>query len=134
VVARGAEKAEDQKHTERPTSRHDIGIGGVLALTLISVVVGLALAVAHHLSAARVQRLGARSASAAGLAVILGGYGALFAVVIIILFVLALWTPLNLVAMLITFVVAFSALMVWSIYRLMSKQRSAPPSAGASGV
>jgi hypothetical protein len=112
----------------------DIGTGGVLALTLISVVVGLALAVAHHVSAAQVQRLGAQHNSALGLAVVVGGYAALFAIVIVVLFALALWSPLNLVAMLLTFVVMFSVLLAWSVFRLLSKQRSAPPSAGASGA
>ena len=69
-----------------------------------------------------------------GLAVVLGGYAALFAVGIVVLFALALWTPLNLLAMLLTFVVAFSVLLAWSVFRLLSKQRSAPPSAGASGA
>jgi hypothetical protein len=98
------------------------------------VVVGLALAVAHSFAAARVQRLGARHDSAIGLAVILGGYSAAFAVVIVAFFALALWTPLNLVAMLVAFVVVFSGTLVWSVYRLLSKQRSVPPSAGTSGA
>ena len=101
---------------------------------LISVVVGLALAVAHSYATARVQRLGNQHDSAIGLAVMLGGYAAVFVVVIAVFFVLALWTPLNLLAMLLTFVVAFSALLALTVYRLLYKQRNAPPSAGASGV
>lgn len=109
-------------------------IGGVLGLTLISVAVGLALAVAHFVVAARAQRIGNQHDSAIGLAVILGGYAAAFLVVIVVFFALALWTPLNLVAMLVTFVVVFSGTLAWSVYRLLSKQRSVPPSADASGV
>jgi hypothetical protein len=98
------------------------------------VVVGLALAVAHHLLAARVQRVGIRRNTAAGFAVILGGYAGLLVAVVAIFFVLAAFTPLNVVAMLAAFLGLFSVLLVWSVYRLMSKQRNAPPSAGASGV
>lgn len=80
------------------------------------------------------QRVGIQRGTAAGFAVILGGYAGLFVAVVAIFFILAAFTALNVVAMLAAFLVVFSGLLAWSVYRLMSKQRTAPPSAGASGV
>ena len=80
------------------------------------------------------QHFAIRGSAAAGFAVILGGYAGLMVAVVAIFFILAAFSPLNVVAMLAAFLVLFSALLAWSVYRLLSKQRNAPPSAGASGV
>jgi hypothetical protein len=107
-------------------------IGGVLALTLISVVVGLALAVGYHVFAARVQRFAVRNKTIAGPAAIIAGFLVRLAVIVIILFILGMWTPLNILAVCLAFVVLFSVLNVWFVYLLMYKRRIVPPSAGAT--
>jgi hypothetical protein len=109
-------------------------IGGVLALTLISVVVGLVLAVAYHLFAARVQRFAIRHNTIAGPAAVIAGFLIRLAVIVLVLFILGMWTPLDILAVCLAFVVLFSLLNIWSVYVLMSKRRNAPPSAGATGV
>jgi hypothetical protein len=131
-VVRGAEKAEDQK---QGTGVHNARrIGGILALTLTSVVVGLALAVGYHVFAARVQRFAVRNNTIAGPAAVIAGFLVRLAVIVLILFVLGMWTPLNILAVCLAFVALFSVLSVWSVYVLMSKRRSVPPSADATGV
>lgn len=97
-------------------------------------VAGLALAVAYHLFAARVQRFAVRSGSIAGPAAVLAGFLIRLAIIVLILFVLGMWTPLNILAVCLAFVVLFSLLNIWSVYVLMSKRRNAPPSAGPTGV
>jgi hypothetical protein len=109
-------------------------IGGVLALTLISVLVGLVLAVGYHVLAARVQRFAIRSNSVAAPLAVVGGFIVRLAGIGIILFVLGMWAPLNILAVCLAFVVLFSLLNIWSVFSLMSKRRNVPPSAGATGV
>jgi hypothetical protein len=101
---------------------------------VISVVVGLALAVAYHVFASRVQRYAIRGNAVAGPAAVLAGFLLRLAVVVVILFVLGFFTPLNMLALCLAFVVLFTALNIWSVYSLMSKRRKAPPSAGAPTV
>ncbi len=105
-----------------------------LALTLISVVVGLALAVAHHLFAARVQRFALHHETMAGPAAVIAGFLVRLVVVVGILFALGLWTPLDILAVCLAFVGLFSVLNIWSIYVLLSKRRNSPPSAGTTGA
>ena len=131
-MVRGADKAEDQKQGPVYSGAHRIG--GILALTLISVAVGLALAVAYHMFAARVQRFAVRNNTIAGPAAVIAGFLVRLAVIVLILFVLGMWAPLNILAVCLAFVVLFSLLNVWSVYVLMSKRRNAPPSTGATGA
>ena len=84
--------------------------------------------------AARVQRFAVRSNTVAGPAAVHRGFLVRLAVIVVILFVLGLWTPLNVVAVCLAFVVLFSILNIWSVYVLMSKRRSVPPSADATGA
>jgi hypothetical protein len=100
---------------------------------VISVVVGLALAVAYHLFAARVQRHALRSDVFGGPAAAIAGFLLRMALVVAILFVLGYATPLNITAVCLAFVVLFTLLNIWSVYHLM-KRRSAPPSTGATGA
>jgi hypothetical protein len=100
---------------------------------VISVVVGLALAVAYHVFAARVQRFAFRGNTIAGPVVVLAGFLLRMTLIVAVLFVLGFWTPLNIIAVCIAFVVLFTALNVWSVYSLV-KHRKAPPSAGATGA
>ena len=51
-----------------------------------------------------------------------------------ILLVIGFWTPLNIIAVCVAFVVLYSGLNLWSVYALMSKGRKVPPSAGATGL
>lgn len=97
-------------------------------------VVGLALAVAYHVFAARVQRFAVRSNTVAGPAAVIAGFLVRLAVIVFVLFALGMWTPLNILAVCLAFVALFSVLSVWSVYVLMSKRRSVPPSADATGV
>jgi len=101
---------------------------------VISVIVGLALAVAYHVFAARVQRYAVRRNTMAGPAAVLLGFLGRLAIISVILLVIGLWTPLNIVAVCLAFVVLFSILNFWSMYSLMSKRRNVPPSAGATGL
>jgi hypothetical protein len=97
-------------------------------------VVGLALAVAYHLAASRVQRFALRRNTIAGpAAVILGFIGRLVAIAAILL-IIGFFTPLNIIAVCIAFVVLYSGLNLWSVYALMSKGRKVPPSAGTTGL
>jgi uncharacterized membrane protein len=98
------------------------------------VVVGLALAAAYHVFAARVQRFAVRNNTIAGPAAVIAGFIVRLAVIVLILFILGMWTPLNILAVCLAFVVLFSLLNIWSVYVLMSKRRSVPPSAGTTGV
>ena len=101
---------------------------------MISVVVGLALAVAYHVFAARVQRYAVRRNTMAGPAAVLLGFLGRLAIITASLFIIGRWTPLNIVAVCLAFVVLFSILNIWSVYSLMSKRRNVPPSAGATGL
>ncbi len=100
---------------------------------MISVVVGLALAVAYHLFAARVQRSALRPNAVGGPAAAIGGFLLRMTIIVAILFALGFLTPLNIIAVCLAFVVLFTLLNIWSLYHLM-KHRNVPPSAGASGV
>jgi hypothetical protein len=97
------------------------------------VVVGLALAVAYHLFAARTQRLALGGAPGAGPAAVIGGYFLRITIIVVILFVLGYFTSLDILAVCLAFVVLFTLLNIWSIYSLMSK-RKAPPPAGTPGI
>ena len=101
---------------------------------MISVIVGLALAVAYHVFAARVQRHAVRRNTMAGPAAVLLGFLGRLAIITASLFIIGRWTPLNIVAVCLAFVVLFSILNIWSVYSLMSKRRNVPPSAGATGL
>jgi hypothetical protein len=75
-----------------------------------------------------------RGDTPAGPAVVLGGFFVRLAVIVVILFALGYWTSLDIAAVCLAFVGLFTILNVWSVYRLMSKHRKAPPSAGATGI
>jgi hypothetical protein len=112
----------------------NIGSEAILALTLISVAVGLALAVGYHLFAARVQGYAVRRDTIAGPAAVIAGFLLRLAAIVVIMLALGYFTPLNIVALCLAFVVLFTALNIWSVYGLMSKQHKAPPSAGTPAI
>jgi phosphoglycerol transferase MdoB-like AlkP superfamily enzyme len=113
------------------TRRSDVGLcgEGALGLTLISVAVGLALAVAYHIFASRFQSWTARRFSTAAPAFAILGFIIRLAVITVVLVLIGVLSPLNILAVCLAFVVLYSILTGWSIYRLMSKRQGAPPSA-----
>jgi hypothetical protein len=111
-----------------------IGSEAVLGLTLVSVVVGLALAVAYHLAAARVQRFAVKRNAMAGPAVVILGFLGRLVAIAAILLIIGFLTPLNIIAVCVAFVVLYSGLNLWSVYSLMSKGRKVPPPAGTTGL
>ena len=108
--------------------------GDVLGLTLISIAVGVVLAAAYHLLASRFQNWATRRNSAAAPAAVVLGFLIRLLVIAVVLVVIGLWTPLNILAVCVSFVVLFTILNGWSVYTLMSKRHGAPPSAGAGGL
>ena len=81
------------------------------------------------------QRFAVRRNTVAGpAAVIVWASSSASPCIAVILLVLGLWTPLNILAVCLAFVVLFTILNFWSVYSLMSKRRNAPPSAGATGL
>ncbi|NLE11111.1 MAG: hypothetical protein GX630_06350 [Actinobacteria bacterium] len=108
---------------------------GVLTLALISVAVGLVLAFAYHLLSMRLQTWIVSHKAAMVPVVTILGFVVRLGLIAIILVVLSLWTPLNILALCISFIVVFTILTGFSLYRLMlARRRGVPPSAGASGA
>ncbi len=102
---------------------------------MISVIVGLGLAVAYHLATARVHRWAVRRNTGVGPAAMIVGFVLRLMAITVVLLILGLWTPLNMLALGLAFVALFSILMFWSLYGLLSKDRHhAPPPAGANGL
>ncbi len=107
---------------------------GILTLTVISVVVGVALAVAYHLFAAKVQSFAVRNNTVAGPAAVIAGFFIRLVVIVLIFFVLGMWSPLEIIPLVLSFAVLFTLLNAWSVYSLLSKRRNVPPSTGATGA
>jgi hypothetical protein len=99
----------------------------------VSILVGLALAGVYHLIAVRLPaRLSKRAAGLMPLLTIAGFLGRLtfFAVVLVLL---ALFSPLNILATALAFIGLFTILSAVWLFLLLTK-RSAPPSAGPTGA
>ena len=107
---------------------------GTLGLTLISVVIGLVLAVAYHFLSMRLQTWVSRRNSTLVPVVTILGFFVRLTLLAIVLVVLGLWTPVNILALALAFIAAFTILNAIWLYSLMGKRRSAPPSAGATGA
>ena len=108
-----------------------IGGEAVLGLTLISVAVGLVLALAYHLSAARFQTWASRVNTAAAPLITVLGFIIRLGIVGGILAALGVATSLNMLAVCLAFVGLFTILSIWSVYHLMSRQhRNTPPTPG----
>lgn len=54
--------------------------------------------------------------------------------VAVVLVVLALWTPLNILALCISFIVVFTILTGISLYKMLVRRHGIPPSAGTTGA
>jgi hypothetical protein len=100
---------------------------------LISVAVGLVLAVGYHLLSMRFQVWASKRQATMTPAIILLGFIVRLGLIAIILVVLGLWTPLNFIALCVAFVVLFTILTGYSLY-VFAKRRNLPPQAGAGGV
>lgn len=105
-----------------------------MVLTLVSVVVGLALAVLYHVLSMRFQRWIGRFSPSTVVAVTVAGFLARLTGIAVILVVIGLWSPLNIIAVSLAFLAGFTVLNVISIYLLFAKRRNAPPSAGVTGL
>jgi len=101
---------------------------------VISVVVGLVLAVAYHLLAMRFQRWAFGKKFIMTPIITVLGFIVRMAVLVVILVVLGLWSPLNILALCLSFVVVFTILNGIWLYRLMISRHRVPPSAGATGA
>lgn len=100
-------------------------------ITLISVGVGLALAIVYHLLSLGVQTWAARRGTAiVPLVTVLGFLGRL-AMIVAFLVILGLWTPLNIVAVCLAFIALFTILTGVSIYMLLAKRQKLRSSTGA---
>jgi hypothetical protein len=98
------------------------------------VAIGLVLAFAYHILSMSLQRWVAHRNSAMVPVVTILGFLGRLAVLAATLVVLGLWTPLNILALCLTFVVVFSVLTGFSLYKVMAKRPDVPPSVDAGGV
>jgi cytochrome c biogenesis protein CcdA len=101
----------------------------------VSVVVGLALAVAYHFLSVGLQ--GRLSRYSAALLPLVFVVGFLIRLVLLgaVLVVVALWTPLNIVAVALCFIGLFTVLTGIWLYRIATKGRKTrPPADGAPEV
>jgi hypothetical protein len=101
---------------------------------LISVAVGVGFAVVYHLLSMKLQVWVAHRSSAMVPLVTILGFIVRLAVLAAILVMLGLWTPLNMLAVCLAFVVVFTGLMGYTLYAVVSKRHGAPPPADAGGV
>ncbi|MGI5939169.1 MAG: hypothetical protein ACOX8V_00475 [Thermoleophilia bacterium] len=106
---------------------------GALGTVLISVAIGVVLAVVYQLVSMRLQRWASHQRFPIGEVITIIGAVVRLGVLIGILVVLGIWTSLSVLAVCLAFLVVFSVLTgVWLF--AMSKRRGSPPSAGASSV
>jgi hypothetical protein len=104
--------------------------GAALGLTLISVAVGLVLAVAYYLASLRFQIFISRRSNALVTALTVAGFVVRLTVFGVILVLLALFTDLNILALAVAFVVLYTLLSGLGMHRYMTKSKSARTSAG----
>jgi len=107
---------------------------GVLALTLISVVVGLVIALAYHYLSMRSQRWASQKRALMQPAITILGFLVRLAIFVGILLVIGFWSPLNILAVCLSFVVVFTILNGIWLYVLATKRRQVPPPAGTGGA
>lgn len=108
-------------------------MGSKLTLTLVSILVGLALAGVYHLMSVRLpSRLSRRAAGLTPLLTIAGFLGRLTFIAVVLL-LLGFFSPLNILATALAFIGLFTILSaIWLI--LLLTRRSVPPSAGPTGA
>jgi predicted tellurium resistance membrane protein TerC len=96
------------------------------------VVVGLVLGVGYHFLFAWFQSWAAKRRATLTPAIVIGGFVLRLFLIALILVVLGLWAPLNILAVCIAFIGAFTLLTGYSLY-VFAKRRTAPPLAGVDG-
>jgi len=103
-----------------------------LELVLVSVAVGLALAVAYHFLSVRLQSWFSRYSAVLLPLVFVVGFLIRLVVLAAVLVAVALWSPLNVVAVALSFIGLFTVLTGFWLYRMATKGRKTPPSAGGT--
>ena len=96
---------------------------------LVSVAVGLALAVAYHLLSVRLQGWFSRYSAVLLPLVFVAGFVIRLMVLGAILVAIALWTSLNIMAVALSFIGLFTVLTGFWLYRMSKKGGKTPPSA-----
>jgi hypothetical protein len=99
---------------------------------VISVVVGLALAVVYHLLSTRLARWASKRRFMMLPLVTVVGFVARLAVIAGILLVVGFLTPLNILVVCLSFIVLFTILNGIWLFSLATKRRGVPPSAGTT--
>jgi hypothetical protein len=95
--------------------------------------VGLVLAVAYHLLSMLFQGWVVRHSSAMAPGMVILGFLVRLGLIAVILVVLGLWSPLNILAVCIAFIVLFTVLTGYSLYAFAKRQKASPP-ANAGGA
>jgi hypothetical protein len=98
------------------------------------VAIGLVLAVAYHFLSMLLQRWVSNKQALMVPVVTILGFLVRLAVFAAILVALGLWSPLNILALCLAFIVVFTVLNGIWLYTLAIKRRGAPPSPGATGA
>jgi hypothetical protein len=106
---------------------------GILTLTVISVIVGAALAVAYYVLSLRLHRWAAKRRFMMLPLITISGFVVRLIVFVGILAILGLWSPLNILAVCLSFVVLFTVFNGIWLYALATNRHGTPPSAGATG-
>jgi hypothetical protein len=105
----------------------------VLVLTFISVAVGIALAVAYHLLSGRLQLWASKQRATVLPAIAVLGFMVRLAVIAAILVVIGLWSPLNILAVCLAFIVVFTILNGILLYRMAVRSKKASSSQDTNG-
>jgi ABC-type transport system involved in Fe-S cluster assembly fused permease/ATPase subunit len=101
---------------------------------LISVAVGLVLAVAYHLLSGRLQMWASKQRVTMLPLVAVLGFMVRLAVVAAILVAIGLWSPLNILAVCLAFIVVFTILNGILLYRMAVRSKNTPSSSGTDGA
>jgi hypothetical protein len=104
----------------------------VLALTVLSVIVGVILAVGYYFMFVTLQNWVAKGSPLRMLVML--SFIIRLAAIMAIFVVIAKWTPLNILAVVLAFVVVFTILMLVWIYVMASKRQGGPPPDDGSGA
>jgi hypothetical protein len=105
----------------------------VLTLTLISVAVGIALAVAYHVISGWLQAWASKQRATMMPLVAVLGFFVRLVIISVILVVLGLWSPLNILAVCLSFIVVFTVLNGILLYRLAMRRKNASSSQDTNG-
>jgi hypothetical protein len=105
--------------------------GAALGLTLISVAIGLVLAVGYYLASLRFQIFISQRSNALVTALTVAGFVVRLTVFGVILVLLALFTELNILALAVAFVVVYTLLSGLGMHRYLAKTKRVRTSGGA---